>query len=121
MFYIHHNLRSLSGMKIFTFMRIIEILNIICNNFNKDFDVQLVTLINLRRLKKIIFTSAILLISLFLNIVTFYSYTIALSIALNDSNNFIYPVFLKMNFMEMKKSGKVHKKKKIFSFIVNGN
>jgi hypothetical protein len=43
---------------------------------------------------------------------------ISLSIVLNDPNNFIYPLFLKLNYIEMKKSGKNRKKKKILDVIL---
>lgn len=120
-FYIHHKLRSMSGMKMFTFMRIIEILNLIINKFNRDYDIQLVAILKQKKLKNKCLSFIILMISLCLNIMAFYSYIIALSIALNDSNNFIYPVFLKMSFIEMKKSAKAHKSKKVFEVIYNGN
>jgi hypothetical protein len=103
----------------FTFMRIIEILNIILNKFNKDCDIQLLNIVNGGKMKSRILSMIILITFLCFNIVTFYSYMIALSIALNDPNNFIYPVFLKMNFVEMKKSGKAQKGKKIFEIIAN--
>ena len=117
---MYHNLRYLSGMKIFTFIRILEFLNILLNKFNRDFDLQLITLLKENKLKKKIITVIIMLVSLSLNIVTYWSYMISLSITLNDANNFIYPLFLKLNFVEFKKSGKMIKQKKISQIITNG-
>lgn len=116
-FLIHHKLRSLSGMKIFTFIRIIEFFNILLNKFNKDYDLQLMNIVRGPKLKKKVVSLAILLISMCLNIVTLWSYMISLSIVLNDPNNFIYPLIMKMNYVEMKKSGKTQKKKKFLELI----
>ena len=116
-FLIHHKLRSLSGMKILTFIRIIEFLNLLLNKFNKDYDIQLISIIQQKKFKKKIITFLILILSLFLNIVTFWSYMICISIVLNDPSNFIYPLFMKLNFYEIKKTGKIQKKKKVFDVV----
>lgn len=105
-------------MKIFTFIRIIEFFSILLNKFNRDYDAQLFSLVRDSKLKKNILNYLILILSLFLNIVTFWSFMISLSIVLNDPNNFIYPLFLKLNYIEMKKSGKNRKKKKILDVIL---
>ncbi len=117
---MYHNLRFLSGMKIFTFIKILEFMNILLNKFNKDYDIQLVRLLKQSKIKKKIISILIMIISLSLNIVTFWCYMITISITLNDSNNFIYPLFLKLNMYEIKKSGKFVKQKKISQTILNG-
>ncbi len=117
---MHHKLRSLSGMKIFTFMRIIEFLNTLLNSFNKDYDLQLISLVKQKKAKKKIISFFILIFSLGLNIFTFWSYMICLSIALNDNNNFIYPIFLKLSYNDIKKSGKQHKNKKLLDLVSKG-
>jgi hypothetical protein len=118
---MHHKLRSLSGMKIFAFIRIIGLFNFLLNSFNKDFDVQLISMFRQSKVRNKIISFIIILMSLFLNIVTYWSYMIALSIALNDSNNnFIYAIFLKLNFIDIKKAGKSQKKKKLMDVIYKG-
>lgn len=117
---MYHNLRYLSGMKIFTFIKILEFLNVLLNKFNRDYDLQIVKLLSENKLKKKIICILIMIISLCLNIVTFWCYMITISITLNDSNNFIYPLFLKLNIIEIKKSGKLIKQKKISQTIMNG-
>jgi hypothetical protein len=104
-------------MKILTFIRIIEFLNILLNKFNKDYDIQLVSILYQQKKRKKLISFFILLIALFLNIVTYWSYMICLSIVLNDPSNFIYPLFMKLNFYEIKKSGKKQKKKKVFDVV----
>jgi hypothetical protein len=117
---MYHNLRYLSGMKIFTFIKILEFLNVILNKFNKDNDLQILKILKETKLKKKIISIFIIFISQCLNIITFWVYMITISIALNDTNNFIYPLFLKLNIIEIKKSGKVLKQKKIAQTIING-
>jgi hypothetical protein len=85
-----------------------------------DYDVQLIGMISKTKMKKKLMSFLILLISVGLNIVTFWSYMIALSISLNDPNNFIYPLFMKLNFMEIKKSRKAKKKNKVHELLFNG-
>lgn len=117
---MYHNLRFLSGMKIFTFIKILEFMNILLNKFNRDYDIQLVRLLKESKIKKKIISIIIMIISLSLNIITFWCYMITISITLNDANNFIYPLFLKLNIIEIKKSGKFVKQKKISQTIING-
>jgi len=118
---MYHNLRYLSGMKIFTFIKILEFMNILLNKFNRDYDIQLIRLLKESKIKKKIISLIIMIISLSLNIITFWCYMITISITLNDANNFIYPLFLKLNIIEIKKSGKFVKQKKISQTIINGN
>ena len=87
------------------------------NNFNIDYEIQLISIIQQVKLKKKIISLIILILSLFLNIVTYWSYMICISIVLNDPSNFIYPLFMKLNFYEIKKSGKIQKKKKVFNVV----
>lgn len=87
------------------------------NKFNKDYDIQLISIIQQKKFKKKLISLIILILSLFLNIVTYWSYMICISIVLNDQSNFIYPLFMKLNFYEIKKSGKIQKKKKVFDVI----
>lgn len=114
---MHHKLRSLNGMKIFAFVKSLEFLNLLLNKCNNDFDVQLFLMIKETKVKKKLICLLIQLISLFLNIITFWSYMICLSIILNDPGNMIYPLVLKLNYFGMKKSGKSKKKKKIMDLI----
>lgn len=118
---MYHNLRFLSGMKIFTFIKILEFMNILLNKFNRDYDIQIVRLLKESKIKKKIISIIIMIISLSLNIITFWCYMITISITLNDANNFIYPLFLKLNIIEIKKSGKFVKQKKISQTIINGD
>jgi hypothetical protein len=104
-------------MKIFAFVKSLEFLNLLLNKCNNDFDVQLYLMIKETKIKKKLICLLIQLISLFLNIVTFWSYMICLSIILNDPGNMIYPLVLKLNYFGMKKSGKSKKKKKIMDLI----
>jgi len=95
-------------------------MNILLNKFNRDYDIQLVRLLKESKIKKKIISIIIMIISLSLNIITFWCYMITISITLNDANNFIYPLFLKLNIIEIKKSGKFVKQKKISQTIING-
>ena len=117
---MYHNLRYLSGMKIFTFIKILEFMNVLLNKFNRDNDLQILKILKETKTKKKIISILINFISQCLNIISFWCYMITISIALNDSNNFIYPLFLKLNIVEIKKSGKFVKQKKISQTIING-
>ncbi len=119
-FQMYHNLRYLSGMKIFTFIKILEFMNVILNKFNRDNDLQILKILKETKLKKKIISIFIIFISQCLNIISFWVYMITISIALNDTNNFIYPLFLKLNIIEIKKSGKVLKQKKLSRTLTNG-
>lgn len=115
-------MRSLKGVKIVAFFKVIECLNIIFNRLNKDTDIQLLGIINQRgHIRKKIISFILLLIFQILNIFTFWSYMIGLSIALNTSNDFILHLILKMNYFEFKKIGKFKKNAAITEFILNGN
>ena len=105
-------------MKIFTFIRMMEFLNVLLNKFNKDYDVQLFSILTENKIKKKIINFILLLFSLSLNIVTFWSYMISLSIVLNDPNNFIFPLFIKLNYISLKKSGKQKKLSKILDVVL---
>lgn len=106
-------------MKIFACIRIIEFLNILLNKFNRDYDFQLISLIKRPKLKDKVLSLIMLLFSITLNIVSFWSYIISISIALNDQNNFIYAIFIKLNFKGMKKSKNKFKKGKILANMLN--
>jgi len=95
-------------------------MNILLNKFNRDYDIQLTKLLPEKKLKKKMISIFIMIISLILNIISYWCYMIAISISLNDANNFIYPLFLKLNFIEIKKSGKFIKQKKISQTIIDG-
>jgi hypothetical protein len=119
---MHHKLRSLSGMKIFAFIRIIGFFNFLISSFNMDYDIQLVSIIRQTKIRHKVISFIMLLVSLCLNIVTFWSYMIAITIALNDTNNnFIYAIFLKLNFIDIKKAGKSQKKNKLMDVLYKGN
>ncbi len=118
---MYHNLRYLSGLKIFTFIKILELMNMVLNKFNRDNDIQIIRLVKETKTKKKILSIIIMIISLTLNIITYWCYLITISIALNDANNFIYPLFLKLNFIGIKKSKKIVKGKKISQIIINSN
>jgi hypothetical protein len=113
MFLIHHKLRSLSGMKILTFIKVIEFMIYLLNKFNCDYDVQLLSIVKQKKIKNKFLSFSIFLISLFLNYVALWSYMMSISIVLNDPNNFIIPLFMKLNFMDIKRSSKYLKEKKL--------
>jgi hypothetical protein len=118
---MHHKLRSLSGMKIFAFIRIIGFFNFLLSSFTMDFDIQLVSMFRQTKLRHKILSFITLIMSLFLNIMTYWSYMIALTIALNDTNNnFVYAIFLKLSFIDIKKAGKSQKKKKLMDVFYKG-
>jgi len=96
-------------------------MNVLLNKFNRDYDLQLIKILKEKKTKTKIISLIIMIISLSLNILTFWCYMITISISLNDANNFIYPLFLKLNIIEIKKSGKFIKQKKISQTIINGN
>jgi len=118
MSYIIHRLRNMYGMKIFAFFKFIEIFNNIFNKFNHDIDIQIINCIRAINLRKKLFFSSILLFSLCIHIMSFWSYMIGISFILNDPNDFIYMIFIKLNFLEFKKAAKGLKKKKILNLIM---
>lgn len=63
-----------------------------------------------KKTKKII-SFIILIASIFINIATFWSYSILISLTLMDQNNLIYAIFMKLFFIDMKKTGKKQKKR----------
>ena len=121
MSFIHHRLRSLQGMKIFAFFKFIEVFNTIFNKFNHDYDIQIVNCLRNNNLRKKIYFLLILLFTLFIHIISMWSYMIGISFVLNDANDFTYMICLKLNFLEFKKAGKALKKKKFINLISTGN
>ena len=121
MSYIHHRLRNMQGMKIFAFFKFIEVFNNIFNKFNHDYDIQLINCLRKRNFRKKIMFIFILLFTLFIHIISMWSYMIGISFVLNDANDFTYMICLKLNFIEFKKAGKILKKKKLLNMITTGN
>ena len=113
LFYIQSKLGSLRGIKIFALLKIIEFITILLNRCHKDYEIQLLTIFNEKKIKHKIFSFAVLIGTLSLNMVAFWSYMISISLTLNDPSNAIYPLFFKINYIELKKCGKPIKKKNI--------
>ena len=112
-FYIQHKLRSLNGIKIFALLKIIEFITTLLNRCHKDYEIQLLTVLQEKKVKRKIISFCLLVFTLTLNIISFWSYMISISITLNDTSNAIYPLFFKINYIELKKCGKPIKKKNI--------
>ena len=120
MSYIHHRLRNMQGMKIFAFFKFIEVFNNIFNKFNHDYDIQLINCLRKNNFTKKIWFVMILLFTLFIHIISMWSYMIGISFVLNDANDFTYMICLKLNFIEFKKAGKNLKRKKLLNMISTG-
>lgn len=118
LFYIQSKLGSLRGIKIFALLKIIEFITILLNRCHKDYEIQLLTIFNEKKIKHKIFSFAVLIGTLSLNMVAFWSYMISISLTLNDPSNAIYPLFFKINYIELKKCGKPIKKKNIMGSLV---
>ena len=115
LFYIHHKLKSLRGIKIFALLKIIEFITTLFNRVHKDYELQLLTIITETKLKRKIISFLILLVTFQLHLVSLWAYITSISIALTDPSNALYALFFKINYIELKKCGKPIKKKNIMS------
>ena len=115
LFYIHHKLKSLRGIKIFALLKIIEFITTLFNRVHKDYELQLLTIITEAKLKRKVISFLILLVTFQLHLVSLWAYITSISIALTDPSNALYALFFKINYIELKKYGKPIKKKNIMS------
>lgn len=115
LYLIQHKLRNLRGLKIFAFLKIIEFLTLLLNRCHKDYDIQLITIVKTKKIKKKIIAFALLIITFSLNIIALWSYMISMSITLHDSTSDLYPLLFKVNYIELKKCGKPQKKKNLMN------
>ena len=115
LFYIHHKLKSLRGIKIFALLKIIEFITTLFNRVHKDFELHLLTIITEPKLKRKLISFLILTITFQLHLISLWAYTTSISISLTDPSNALYVLFFKINYIELKKCGKPIKKKNIMS------
>lgn len=104
----------------FTFFKLIDVLNLLCSKFACDYEVQLVLLQETTKMKRKVFSFLLLSLSLFFQLLCFWGYTVAIGAVLEDSSELIYFLFIKINFLQIKKVNKTVSLKSLHRMLNQG-
>ena len=108
---------KMKGIKLYSIFKIVEYILSLFNKFGYDMDIQLLRIINAKKIKHKFFSSLILIIFIYLNIYIFNIFYFCTWLILNDIEKNFLLIYLKVNFIEFKQANKAFKS--IHNFLAN--
>ena len=108
---------KMKGIKLYSIFKIVEYILSLFNKFGYDMDIQLLRIINAKKIKHKFFSSLIIIIFIFLNIYIFNIFYFCTWLILNDIEKNFLLIYLKVNFIEFKQANKAFKS--IHNFLAN--
>jgi hypothetical protein len=102
-------LLEIKGIKLYSTFKIIEYILLLINKFGHDLDLQLLKIINAKKIKHKIFSFFILIMYLYANIYLLILFYYCTWLIINDNNKSFIPIYLKVNYIEFKQSNKSFK------------
>ena len=115
---IDSNIRSIKGLKLFSFMKIFEYLCLLGNRYNEHIDIELVNITYSVSYRIAMLTYIYVLLGFILNLIAIYSILVAYDCLFYSYSNIIYLLFFKLNYIELKRQGKKQSKKKITRLVI---
>jgi hypothetical protein len=107
--WMKEELLEIKGIKLYSTFKIIEYILLLINKFGHDLDLQLLKIINAKKIKHKIFSFFILIMYLYANIYLLILFYYCTWLIINDSNKSFIPIYLKVNYIEFKQSNKSFK------------
>ena len=107
--WIKSELLQIKGIKLYSIFKIIEYILLITNKFGHDLDLQLIKIINAKKIKHKILSFIIYIIFLYANIFILILFYYCTWLIITDDNKSFIPIYLKVNYIEFKQSNKSFK------------